>query len=91
MMNIAEKILAAKAGKKHVEPGELVIAKVDMVLANDITAPLAIKEFKKAGAKKHAFLFVRYINPRIIPDHRNFLLTINRRHNTLKLIAGTSI
>ncbi len=51
-MNIAEKILAAKAGKKHVEPGELVIADIDLVLANDITAPIAIKEFKAAGATK---------------------------------------
>ncbi len=51
-MNIAEKILAAKSGKKHVEPGELVIADIDLVLANDITAPISIKEFKSAGATK---------------------------------------
>ena len=51
-MNIAEKILAAKSGKKHVEPGELIIANVDLVLANDITAPIAIREFKSSGATK---------------------------------------
>jgi 3-isopropylmalate/(R)-2-methylmalate dehydratase large subunit len=51
-MNIAEKILAAKSGKKHVEPGELVIADIDLVLANDITAPIAIKEFRASGATK---------------------------------------
>ncbi|MEI7641325.1 MAG: 3-isopropylmalate dehydratase large subunit [bacterium] len=64
-MNIAEKILAAKSGKKHVEPGELVIADVDMVLANDITAPLAISEFKAAGATK---VFDR-TKISLVPDH----------------------
>jgi 3-isopropylmalate/(R)-2-methylmalate dehydratase large subunit len=51
-MNIAEKILAFKSGKKQVEPGELVIADIDLVLANDITAPIAIKEFKASSATK---------------------------------------
>lgn len=50
-MTITEKILAAAAGKKFVEPGELIDAGVDLVLANDITAPIAIQEFKKIGAK----------------------------------------
>jgi 3-isopropylmalate/(R)-2-methylmalate dehydratase large subunit len=47
---ITEKILAAHCGKKVVQPGELIIAKVDLVLANDITAPIAIQEFEKIGA-----------------------------------------
>jgi len=51
-MTITEKILAAHTGKDYVEPGELIMAKLDVVLANDITAPLGIKEFRKAGAKK---------------------------------------
>ena len=50
-MTITEKILAAHSGKKKVSPGELINAKVDLILANDITAPLAISEFKKIGAK----------------------------------------
>ncbi len=50
-MTITEKILAIHAGKKKVSPGELINAKVDLVLANDITAPIAISEFKKIGAK----------------------------------------
>jgi 3-isopropylmalate/(R)-2-methylmalate dehydratase large subunit len=50
VMTITEKILAAHAGKKTVSPGELINAKVDLVLANDITAPIAISEFKKSGA-----------------------------------------
>ncbi|MDA8234284.1 MAG: 3-isopropylmalate dehydratase large subunit [Clostridia bacterium] len=48
-MTITEKILAAHAGKDRVEPGELISAKLDIVLANDITAPVAIKEFDKIG------------------------------------------
>jgi 3-isopropylmalate/(R)-2-methylmalate dehydratase large subunit len=50
-VTITEKILAAHAGKKEVSPGELINAKIDLILANDITAPIAIKEFKKIGAK----------------------------------------
>jgi 3-isopropylmalate/(R)-2-methylmalate dehydratase large subunit len=50
-MTITEKILAAHSGKKEVSPGELINAKVDLILANDITAPIAISEFRKIGAK----------------------------------------
>lgn len=50
-MTITEKILAAHAGKDKVVPGELILAKVDFILANDITAPISITEFKKTGAK----------------------------------------
>ncbi len=48
-MTITEKILAAHAGKERVAPGELIQANVDLVLGNDITAPLAIREFEKTG------------------------------------------
>jgi 3-isopropylmalate/(R)-2-methylmalate dehydratase large subunit len=48
---ITQKILAAHAGKEYVEPGELINAKLDLVLANDITAPIAIREFEKIGAE----------------------------------------
>ena len=51
-MTITEKILAAKSGKKHVEPGEIIMANVDLCLGNDITAPIAIKEFRKHGFSK---------------------------------------
>ncbi|MBF0536859.1 MAG: 3-isopropylmalate dehydratase large subunit [Nitrospirae bacterium] len=50
-MTITEKILAAHAAKKEVQRGELINARVDLILANDITAPIAIQEFKKIGAK----------------------------------------
>ena len=51
-MTITEKILAANAGLEKVEPGELIEVNVDFSLANDITAPIAIERFRKAGAKK---------------------------------------
>ncbi len=48
---ITEKILLAHlSGKKDLHPGEFILAKIDLSLANDITAPLAIEEFKKQGA-----------------------------------------
>lgn len=46
---MTEKILAKHAGLASVEPGQLITCKLDMVLANDITAPPAIKEFEKIG------------------------------------------
>jgi 3-isopropylmalate/(R)-2-methylmalate dehydratase large subunit len=49
---ITEKIIAAHCGKKTVSPGEFVYASVDIALGNDITAPLAIKEFRDAGFTK---------------------------------------
>jgi len=64
-MTITEKILAAHAGRDKVEPGEIISAKVDIALGNDITAPIAIKEFRKAGAKK-VFDKSRVV---LVPDH----------------------
>ena len=51
---ITEKILATNCGKKAVVAGEFIEPKVDICLSNDVTAPLAIKEFFKTG-KKHVF------------------------------------
>lgn len=51
-MTITEKILALHAGVDQVSPGDLIEVKVDMALANDITAPLAIKTFREIGTKK---------------------------------------
>jgi 3-isopropylmalate/(R)-2-methylmalate dehydratase large subunit len=51
-MTITEKILAAHTDKKQVSPGELINARIDLALGNDITAPLAIQAFKEIGAKR---------------------------------------
>ncbi|NLC10685.1 MAG: 3-isopropylmalate dehydratase large subunit [Firmicutes bacterium] len=64
-MTMAEKILARGAGKEKVSPGELIMARVDMALGNDITAPVAINEFKKIGVEK---VFDRE-RIALIPDH----------------------
>jgi len=64
-MNITEKILARHAHLKKVSPGEFLEAEVDLILANDVTGPLAIEEFEKAGARKVS-------NPDkvvFVPDH----------------------
>jgi len=48
-MNIAEKILASASGKDEVKPGEIIDAKVDVAMVNDITGPLAIQAFNEIG------------------------------------------
>ena len=51
-MTITEKILCAHAECKELHPGMLINAKVDIALGNDVTAPMAIEEFRKAGGDK---------------------------------------
>jgi 3-isopropylmalate/(R)-2-methylmalate dehydratase large subunit len=51
-MTISQKILADHAGMKEVSPGQLISAKIDIAMGNDITAPITISQFKKSGAKK---------------------------------------
>ncbi len=48
-MTMSQKILAAHAGLASVKAGQLINAELDMVLGNDITSPVAVKEFEKAG------------------------------------------
>ncbi|MBR6349343.1 MAG: 3-isopropylmalate dehydratase large subunit [Lachnospiraceae bacterium] len=48
-MTMTQKILAAHAGLESVQAGDLIAARLDLVLGNDITAPVAIDEFRKAG------------------------------------------
>ena len=48
-MTMTQKILAAHAGLDRVEPGQLIMADLDLVLGNDITTPVAVNEFRKAG------------------------------------------
>ena len=62
---LAQKIIGLHCDKDYVEEGEIVNAKVDLVLGNDITMPLAIKEFKKTGAKK----VFNTDKIAIVPDH----------------------
>jgi len=64
-MTMTEKILARAAGKEAVAPGDLIMAKLDLCLGNDVTSGVAIDEFEKAG-------FERVFDPErivLIPDH----------------------
>jgi len=64
-LTLAEKILAAHSNKKKVSPGEFINVRVDLILGNDITAPIAIREFKRIGVK-------RVFDPKkvvMVPDH----------------------
>ena len=51
-MTITEKIIAAHCGRDAVAPGDFVYASVDIALGNDITAPIAIREFTEAGIER---------------------------------------
>lgn len=51
-MTITEKILAAHCNQDSVQAGDLIMAKTDIVLSNDITGPVAIREFQKFGLDK---------------------------------------
>ncbi len=64
-MTITEKIFAAHSNNSSVKPGQLINAKVDLALGNDITAPIAIKEVRKMGIKK-VFDKERVV---LVPDH----------------------
>ena len=48
-MTMTQKILAAHAGLPSVEAGQLILADLDMVLGNDVTTPVAIREFNRLG------------------------------------------
>jgi 3-isopropylmalate/(R)-2-methylmalate dehydratase large subunit len=64
-LTMTEKILAKGAGRDEVMPGEIVEVAVDLVMTNDITAPLSIAEFKKSGLD-------RVFDPQkvvFVPDH----------------------
>jgi len=64
-MTITEKIISAHADKERLTPGEMVMARVDIALGNDITAPIAIEEFEKTGVRT-------VFDPQriaLVPDH----------------------
>ncbi|MBU1007195.1 MAG: 3-isopropylmalate dehydratase large subunit [Candidatus Omnitrophica bacterium] len=62
---ITEKILLAHTKEKAISPGDFIYAKIDMALGNDVTAPIAIKEFEASGTGK---VFDRK-KIALVPDH----------------------
>jgi 3-isopropylmalate/(R)-2-methylmalate dehydratase large subunit len=64
-VTLVEKILAEHSDNKEVRPGEFINVRVDLVMANDITAPIAIREFRRLGVD-------RVFDPGkvvMVPDH----------------------
>jgi len=62
---MVEKILARAGGRKRVQPGDILTVKIDLALGNDVTAPVAIKEFERLGLD-------RVFDPEkivLVPDH----------------------
>lgn len=64
-MTMTQKILAAHSGLNEVKQGQLINVKLDLVLGNDVTTPVAVKEFEKMGVKE---VFDKK-KVAIVPDH----------------------
>jgi 3-isopropylmalate/(R)-2-methylmalate dehydratase large subunit len=64
-LTLVEKILAEHSDNKEVSPGEFINVRVDLVMANDITAPIAIREFKRLGVDR-VFDSNKVV---MVPDH----------------------
>ena len=77
-MTMTQKILAAHAGLESVKAGQLIEAKLDIVHGNDVTTPVAVKEFNKIGVKD---VFDKN-KVTIVPDHftPNKDIKIGRAH-----------
>lgn len=69
MGSLALKILAEHAGLKRVEPGDVVVAKVDAVMVNDVTGPLAVKVLEEAGASCMVEVGRRRTRIYVVLDH----------------------
>jgi len=64
-VTLAEKILAAHSGRERVSPGDFLSVRCDLVLSNDITAPIAIREFERLGIPR-VFDPAKIV---MVPDH----------------------
>ena len=78
---ITEKILAAHCGRDHVSPGEFVSVKLDLLVGNDITAPIAIEQFRRIGAER-VFDRDRIV---LVPDHSTPNKDINSAQQCLAM------
>jgi len=78
---ITEKILAAHCGRDHVTPGEFVNVELDLLVGNDITAPIAIEQFRHIGAER-VFDRDRIV---LVPDHSTPNKDINSAQQCLAM------
>ena len=95
-MTISEKILAAHSGKDKVSPGEFLNVRVDLVMANDITAPIAIREFERLGTKgvfdsQRVVMVVDHTVPAkdiLAAEQAKLVREFSRQHGLLYLDGG---
>ncbi|HOW54698.1 MAG TPA: 3-isopropylmalate dehydratase large subunit [Syntrophorhabdaceae bacterium] len=95
-MTITEKILAAHADKSFVEAGEIVDARIDLAMANDITAPLSLEEFEKVGARtvfdpeKVVFVLDHFTPNKDILSAENCkkIREFSKKHNIVNFFEG---
>ena len=66
-MTMTQKILAAHAGLDHVEAGQLIMAKLDIVMANDITGPMALPIFRQMADKVFVYYYVVLVADHFTP------------------------
>lgn len=98
-MNLAEKILAAHCGRASVSPGDLINARVDVVMANDITAPIAIREFGRIGVRtvfdpqRVIFVQSHYLPAKDInsAEQSKIMREFAREHGIVHLEVGTGV
>jgi len=98
-MNLAEKILAAHCGQASVSPGDLINARVDIVMANDITAPIAVREFNRIGVRtvfdpaRVIFVQSHYLPAKDInsAEQSKIMREFAREHSIVHLEVGTGV
>lgn len=97
-MTITEKILANGSGKKEVHAGETVTSKLDYVLVNDVTGPLAVQEFEKLGVplfdKNKAVIVLDHFTPcKDIKSAQNckILRTFAKKNNVKYFYEGGEV
>lgn len=95
-MTMSQKILAKKAGRSFVAPGDLIETKLDLCLANDITGPVAVKEFEKAGftkvwdREKVVFALDHFTPNKDIKsaEHSKFIREFAKKHELVNYFEG---
>lgn len=98
-MTIGEKILALKANRDRVRPGEILLCNVDIALANDVTAPLAIKAFEAIGKdsvfdRERVVLVMDHFTPnKDIPSAMQvkFVREFAIKHNIVNYFEGKDV
>ncbi len=98
-MTIGEKILALKANRDKVRPGEILLCNVDIALANDVTAPLAIKAFEAIGKdsvfdRERVVLVMDHFTPnKDIPSAMQvkFVREFAIKHNIVNYFEGSDV